>query len=176
MLKKMALSIGIVFLTANAFAGTELLDRGHYLLGVNTGSGASYYSPGDSMGARLGGDFGIFFARGFALAMSLQYSGSFNKDDSYNSIRFLAGPEWDLALNPNTAFFMRGSVGLDTVTGDNGDTDPAFNFRTGPKFFLTPQANLWVGLNADMEMDAGPDGPNDLYGAYGLAVGLEVVL
>lgn len=179
------LRIGIIVfvavcLASAAFAGTEYLTKGHYILGLGMTSdviaGAFLGYPGDNIVMiSVEPEFGYFFAGRTAVVTTLGLTAySFDGED-YEHVQWSAGFEVDPALGERWALYFRFVAGADYDSG-NDDIFPLFGPSFGAKVFLAPQTPLWFGYSYEGIVGTDESGDTDLLSEHGITFGLQIIL
>jgi len=179
------LKTGIVILAtlafaSAAFAGTEYLTKGHYMLGLGVASdyffGGAFLGYGDTTVAMISvePEFGYFFADRMAFVTALGITAYWLDDDDYEHFQWSAGVEYDAPLHERFALYFRFVGGIDYDSWSE-DVNPLFGPSFGGKVFLVPQTPIWFGYSYEGVVLMG-DGDSDLLSEHGITFGLQIIL
>ncbi|UCH78675.1 MAG: hypothetical protein JSU81_01625 [Candidatus Coatesbacteria bacterium] len=176
--------IGIVILTAlclvsAAFAGTEYLTKGHYILGLGMTSdifgGLLLGGPEDVAMITVEPEFGYFFAGRTAVITALGITAYWIGDYDYQHLQWSAGVEYDAPLHERLALFFRFVGGID-YDSEKDDVSPLFGPSFGAKVFLVPQTPLWFGYGYQGVVETSESGNSELLSRHGITFGLQIIL
>jgi hypothetical protein len=180
--KPASVVVCLLALGGPAFAGTECLAKGHYILGLGTTSdiyGALFATGGENHVAMVSiePEFGYFFADRVAAITVLAYSGYWVSDggEYFSHLQWSAGVEVDPPIHEIFALYFRLNGGIDYYS-DERDVFPLFSPAFGGKFFLAPQTPLWFGYGYQGIIETYESGRSELLSRHGVMFGLQIII